>query len=169
MRKLHDARFTKKMSMKFKMAETTTSRAHVYTLNHDTTKQYEHQKKQKRHNVESRKSKSHTLERLFDIAIMLHAATVARMRARYGLGFFPNFRLPVLSTFLLALPIVPSSPSVFTSAPLEDDPKGKVGVGPPLLLDGVGAVIVIGTVWLCCAERDKGGRVGRSPPLLSLR
>lgn len=39
------------MSMKFKMAETTTSRAHVYTLNQDTTKRYENQKRQEEKNT----------------------------------------------------------------------------------------------------------------------
>jgi len=43
------------MSMKFKMAETTTSRAHVYTLNQDTTKQYEDQKKPKEEKKKKRK------------------------------------------------------------------------------------------------------------------
>jgi len=67
--------------------------------------------------------------------------------ARYGLGFLPNLMLFVLSiTFLRALPTVPSSASGFASGALEDDPKlNNVGVGALLLLDGVGAVIVIGT------------------------
>jgi len=67
-------------------------------------------------------------------------------RARYGFGFLINLMLFVLSTFFLALPTVPSSASGFASDPLKDDPKvNNVGVGTLLLLDGVGAVTVIGT------------------------
>jgi len=83
----------------------------------------------------------------------------------YGLGLLPNLRW-FLS--FLALPTVSSSASGFVSGPLEDDPKAVVGVGARLLA-GVGAIMVIGIAWLCCAERDNGGRVGRSPALLSRR
>jgi hypothetical protein len=97
----------------------------------------------------------------------------SRECARYGLGFFANLILPGFNTFFLTLLTVPSSTSVLASGALEDDPKANVGVGTRLLPDGVrvgvGAVMVIGTAWLCCAERDKGGSVGRSPPLLGRR